>query len=218
MAAMDMDEDEDIWANTSSPSESPPQPAGVAAAGPDCGFISTQLSLNSHLHLLSSAAGAAPDHFAADGGAIRHHVGLGAGFRNAAASSPAAPFFSSSYGLDAVPAPPLIDAGPAHNALEREMCLGPAAGPTWAGPVGGTDRRKKRMIKNRESAARSRARKQAYIRELEKEVKHLQQENQSLRDKYEQVHTRSKQDKSPCSPSGLVQMILKLKLAPFSID
>ncbi|GJM99395.1 hypothetical protein PR202_ga16488 [Eleusine coracana subsp. coracana] len=170
---MDMDDEEDIWANTPSPSASPPQPAGVAA-----------LSLNSHLHLLSSAAGAAPDHFAADGGAIRHHVGLGAGFRNA--SSPAPFFSSSSYGLNVVPAP-LIDAGPAHGALEREMCLGPAAGPTWAGPVGGTDRRKKRMIKNRESAARSRARKQAYVRELEREVKHLQEENQSLRDKYNQL-------------------------------
>nr|CAB3457737.1 unnamed protein product [Digitaria exilis] len=67
------------------------------------------------------------------------------------------------------------------------MCLVPGA--TWAGGggVGGSDRRKKRMIKNRESAARSRARKQAYVRELEMEVKLLQEQNQSLRVKYEKL-------------------------------
>ncbi|TVU10212.1 hypothetical protein EJB05_43725, partial [Eragrostis curvula] len=174
--AMDMDDDEDIWANTTtSPSASPPQPAGATA----CNFISTHLSLNSRLHLLSSAAahGSRPDHagggdgiYAADG----HHVGLGGGFRNAAASP--ASFFP--YGLDA---------GAGRGALEHEMCIGPAGAAAWAGAVGGTDWRKKRMIKNRESAARSRARKQAYVRELEREVKHLQQENQSLRVKYEQL-------------------------------
>jgi hypothetical protein len=171
MAAMGMDDDEDIWANATSPSASPLQPAGAACAG----FISTQLSLNSHLHLLSSAAahgGSQPDHpsgvFSTDGG-----------FRNAAGASPAPPSFLS-YGLDAVPA--ALDAG---AALEHDMCLGPGA--AWAGAGGGSDRRKKRLIKNRESAARSRARKQAYVRELETEVKLLQQENQSLRVKYEQV-------------------------------
>jgi hypothetical protein len=68
--------------------------------------------------------------------------------------------------------------------LEDEMCLGAGAA-TWAG--GGSDRRKKRMIKNRESAARSRARKQAYVRELERKVQMLQDENESLRVKYDQV-------------------------------
>ncbi|XP_042043172.1 bZIP transcription factor 27-like [Salvia splendens] len=43
------------------------------------------------------------------------------------------------------------------------------------------DRHHKRMIKNRESAARSRARKQAYTTELELEVAHLLQENAMLR-------------------------------------
>ncbi|XP_057541580.1 protein FD-like isoform X1 [Amaranthus tricolor] len=43
------------------------------------------------------------------------------------------------------------------------------------------DRRHKRMIKNRESAARSRARKQAYVTELELEVAHLTKENAMLR-------------------------------------
>ncbi|XVF59827.1 hypothetical protein PTKIN_Ptkin07bG0306800 [Pterospermum kingtungense] len=49
------------------------------------------------------------------------------------------------------------------------------------------DRRHKRMIKNRESAARSRARKQAYTNELELEVAHLMEENQRLKKQQEQV-------------------------------
>ncbi|KAK4746877.1 hypothetical protein SAY87_025914 [Trapa incisa] len=43
------------------------------------------------------------------------------------------------------------------------------------------ERRQKRMIKNRESAARSRARKQAYTNELEQKVSRLEQENDRLR-------------------------------------
>ncbi|KAE8816383.1 ABSCISIC ACID-INSENSITIVE 5-like protein 2 [Hordeum vulgare] len=43
------------------------------------------------------------------------------------------------------------------------------------------ERRKKRMIKNRESAARSRARKQAYTNELENKISRLEEENQQLR-------------------------------------
>ncbi|KAL2538018.1 ABSCISIC ACID-INSENSITIVE 5-like protein 5 [Forsythia ovata] len=42
------------------------------------------------------------------------------------------------------------------------------------------ERRRRRMIKNRESAARSRARKQAYTMELESEVAKLKEENQQL--------------------------------------
>ncbi|GAA0174438.1 basic leucine zipper transcription factor [Lithospermum erythrorhizon] len=45
------------------------------------------------------------------------------------------------------------------------------------------ERRQRRMIKNRESAARSRARKQAYTMELEAEVAKLKEENQELRKK-----------------------------------
>ncbi|XP_022144238.1 ABSCISIC ACID-INSENSITIVE 5-like protein 5 isoform X2 [Momordica charantia] len=45
------------------------------------------------------------------------------------------------------------------------------------------ERRQRRMIKNRESAARSRARKQAYTMELEAEVAKLKEENQELRQK-----------------------------------
>ncbi|MQL70705.1 hypothetical protein Taro_002983 [Colocasia esculenta] len=52
----------------------------------------------------------------------------------------------------------------------------------------GGDRRNKRMIKNRESAARSRARKQAYTNELELEVNHLTEENERLRRQHEEVN------------------------------
>ncbi|GAV89830.1 bZIP_1 domain-containing protein [Cephalotus follicularis] len=45
------------------------------------------------------------------------------------------------------------------------------------------ERRQRRMIKNRESAARSRARKQAYTVELEQEVAKLKEENDELRKK-----------------------------------
>ncbi|XP_073158559.1 bZIP transcription factor 27-like [Henckelia pumila] len=48
------------------------------------------------------------------------------------------------------------------------------------------DRRHKRMIKNRESAARSRARKQAYTNELEMEVAHLLEENARLKKQQQQ--------------------------------
>ncbi|KAG6743611.1 hypothetical protein POTOM_052310 [Populus tomentosa] len=43
------------------------------------------------------------------------------------------------------------------------------------------ERKQKRMIKNRESAARSRARRQAYTNELEIKVYHLEEENERLR-------------------------------------
>lgn len=43
------------------------------------------------------------------------------------------------------------------------------------------ERRQKRMIKNRESAARSRARKQAYTNELENKVSRLEEDNEMLK-------------------------------------
>ncbi|KAK8585200.1 hypothetical protein V6N13_139135 [Hibiscus sabdariffa] len=49
------------------------------------------------------------------------------------------------------------------------------------------DRRHKRMMKNRELAARSRARKQAYTTELELKVAHLQEENAKLRRQQEKL-------------------------------
>lgn len=47
------------------------------------------------------------------------------------------------------------------------------------------ERRQKRMIKNRESAARSRARKQAYTHELENKISRLEEENERLRRQHE---------------------------------
>ncbi|KAG2305000.1 hypothetical protein Bca52824_033651 [Brassica carinata] len=49
------------------------------------------------------------------------------------------------------------------------------------------ERRQKRMIKNRESAARSRARKQAYTLELEAEIENLKQLNQDLKRKQAEI-------------------------------
>ncbi|XP_016200605.1 protein FD [Arachis ipaensis] len=52
---------------------------------------------------------------------------------------------------------------------------------TSSDPAPTVDRRNKRMIKNRESAARSRARKQAYTSELQLKVDHLLEENARLK-------------------------------------
>ncbi|CAK7347537.1 unnamed protein product [Dovyalis caffra] len=49
------------------------------------------------------------------------------------------------------------------------------------------ERRQRRMIKNRESAARSRARKQAYTMELEAEVAKLKEENEELQKKQDEM-------------------------------
>ncbi|KAF5765878.1 putative transcription factor bZIP family [Helianthus annuus] len=56
----------------------------------------------------------------------------------------------------------------------------------------GGDRRHKRMIKNRESAARSRARKQAYTNELENEVERLKVENAKLKRQQKQLELATK--------------------------
>ncbi|KAJ6927792.1 hypothetical protein NC651_011721 [Populus alba x Populus x berolinensis] len=45
------------------------------------------------------------------------------------------------------------------------------------------ERRQRRMIKNRESAARSRARKQAFTAEMELELDQLKEENAKLKQK-----------------------------------
>ncbi|KAL7117052.1 hypothetical protein ACP275_03G046800 [Erythranthe tilingii] len=49
------------------------------------------------------------------------------------------------------------------------------------------ERRQKRMIKNRESAARSRARKQAYTTELEEEIAKLKEEQEELQKKQAEI-------------------------------
>lgn len=65
------------------------------------------------------------------------------------------------------------------------------------------ERRQRRMIKNRESAARSRARKQAYTVELEAEVTQLKEENlKLLRKQEEEIEQRKKQIISVMPPSA----------------
>lgn len=56
------------------------------------------------------------------------------------------------------------------------------------------ERRQRRMIKNRESAARSRARKQAYTLELEAEVEKLKELNQELQRKQEELMEMQKSE------------------------
>ncbi|KAG6544885.1 hypothetical protein Mapa_013575 [Marchantia paleacea] len=56
------------------------------------------------------------------------------------------------------------------------------------------ERRQRRMIKNRESAARSRARKQAYTVELEAEVTQLKEENSRLRKEMEEASKRKREE------------------------
>ncbi|KAL3696089.1 hypothetical protein R1sor_010165 [Riccia sorocarpa] len=56
------------------------------------------------------------------------------------------------------------------------------------------ERRQRRMIKNRESAARSRARKQAYTVELEAEVNQLKDENQRLKKQAEESMKRRRRE------------------------
>nr|QLL22060.1 bZIP5 [Fagopyrum tataricum] len=84
---------------------------------------------------------------------------------------------------------------PCHGVLKRNEDT-PCVSPAHYGFNGGLrgrkrsntvekviERRQKRMIKNRESAARSRARKQAYTTELEQEVAKLKEEIEDLRTK-----------------------------------
>ncbi|XWS71472.1 hypothetical protein CRYUN_Cryun03dG0140800 [Craigia yunnanensis] len=56
------------------------------------------------------------------------------------------------------------------------------------------EKRQRRMIKNRESAARSQARKQAYTMELELELNQLKQENAKLKQLVEENKQRRKQE------------------------
>nr|CAD1817388.1 unnamed protein product [Ananas comosus var. bracteatus] len=86
------------------------------------------------------------------------------------------------------------------------------------------ERRQKRMIKNRESAARSRARKQAYTNELENKVSRLEEENERLKkqkhehrgrwggvvNKHERRSHRRAKLSSPPSHGGVVVVVFLL--------
>ncbi|MED6156919.1 hypothetical protein PIB30_018659 [Stylosanthes scabra] len=56
------------------------------------------------------------------------------------------------------------------------------------------ERRQRRMLKNRESAARSRARRQAYTVELEAELNLLKQENENLKQTLDEAERKRKQE------------------------
>ncbi|WOL18167.1 hypothetical protein Cni_G26960 [Canna indica] len=76
----------------------------------------------------------------------------------------------------------------------------------------GFDRRNKRMIKNRESAARSRARKQAYTNELEMEVNRLMNENNMLKRQRQELLEEMASGQNPVVPNRTLQRTLT---APF---
>ncbi|XP_073385619.1 bZIP transcription factor 46 isoform X3 [Physcomitrium patens] len=83
-----------------------------------------------------------------------------------------------------------LSLSPMHYGLDGSV-RGRKRGPD--GPVEKVvERRQRRMIKNRESAARSRARKQAYTVELEAEVSQLKEENMRLRKQQEEEAERRK--------------------------
>uniref|UniRef100_A0A0E0ENR0 BZIP domain-containing protein n=1 Tax=Oryza meridionalis TaxID=40149 RepID=A0A0E0ENR0_9ORYZ len=64
-------------------------------------------------------------------------------------------------------------AGTGSGGDDEELLLYRAEEQQQLGGGGGAERRKRRAMKNRESAERSRARKQAYLQELEQEVRLL---------------------------------------------
>ncbi|CAN6328130.1 unnamed protein product [Urochloa humidicola] len=69
-----------------------------------------------------------------------------------------------------------------------DLQLNGAGGSNSGGGCDGDDERKNiRMMKNRESALRSRARKRAYVQELEKEVRRLVNENLKLKRQCKQL-------------------------------
>ncbi|KAI6689012.1 hypothetical protein NL676_025840 [Syzygium grande] len=107
-------------------------------------------------------------------------VGLGAGPVGVSTGSPANPVSSDGMGRSngdtssVSPVPYVFNGGmrgrKCNSAVEKVV-----------------ERRQRRMIKNRESAARSRARKQAYTMELEAEVAKLKEENEELRKKQAEI-------------------------------
>ncbi|KAJ4894019.1 ABSCISIC ACID-INSENSITIVE 5-like protein 7 [Raphanus sativus] len=76
------------------------------------------------------------------------------------------------------------------------------------------ERRQRRMIKNRESAARSRARKQAYTLELEAEIEKLKKANQELRRKQAEMVEMQKNElkESSKKPWGSKRQCLRRTL------
>ncbi|KAI3471825.1 hypothetical protein Pfo_028478 [Paulownia fortunei] len=101
----------------------------------------------------------------------------------------------------ASPASPVSLGGPCANQVDSGNQFGLDMGGTRGGrkriidgPVEKVvERRQRRMIKNRESAARSRARKQAYTVELEAELNQLKEENAHLKQALAEFERKRKQ-------------------------
>lgn len=118
-------------------------------------------------------------------------AGLGGGFGPSAlaigAGSPTSPLSSDGVGPSHVDNPTI---SPVPYGMDGGM-RGRKRG--LEGPVEKVvERRQRRMIKNRESAARSRARKQAYTVELEAEVNQLKEENTKLKKQQAEMAERRK--------------------------
>ncbi|KAL6591270.1 hypothetical protein ACP70R_025901 [Stipagrostis hirtigluma subsp. patula] len=90
-----------------------------------------------------------------------------------------------------------------------DLQLTGGGGSSGSGSCGdGDDERKNiRMMKNRESALRSRARKRAYVQELEKEVRRLVNENLKLKRQCKQLKVEMAALIQPSSTSKSSQLI-----------
>ncbi|KAK7244909.1 hypothetical protein RIF29_39738 [Crotalaria pallida] len=104
------------------------------------------------------------------------------------------------YGMAVAPPPNIGIGGPVSPASSNENSAGQFGIEVRGrkrmvdGPVEKVvERRQRRMIKNRESAARSRARKQAYTVELEAELNILREENAQLKQALAELERRRKQ-------------------------
>ncbi|KAF8405014.1 hypothetical protein HHK36_009910 [Tetracentron sinense] len=107
-------------------------------------------------------------------------VGLGAGAVMVGTGSPANHLSSDGIGKSNGDTSSLSPVPYAFNGGSRGRRCGGAVEKV-------VERRQRRMIKNRESAARSRARKQAYTMELEAEIAKFKEENQDLQKKQTEI-------------------------------
>ncbi|KAF5448156.1 hypothetical protein F2P56_028714 [Juglans regia] len=153
-----------------------PKPATVAFASPIHLVNNAQLASPQSRGTMVGVAEPSVNTALVQGGGIGV-VGLGRGAVTSMAGSPASQISSDVISKSSVdtsslsPVPYLYNRGrKCGGALEKVV-----------------ERRQRRMIKNRESAARSRARKQAYTLELEAEVAKLKEMNQELQKKQAEI-------------------------------
>ncbi|XP_054823052.1 protein FD isoform X2 [Prosopis cineraria] len=93
------------------------------------------------------------------------------------------------------PSSPSVSAFPHKRPLPESDLTDPNHPHHYNHGDGSGSERHKRMIKNRESAARSRARKQAYTNELEQKVDYLNKENERLRKQQQEWSKASASEK-----------------------